>query len=146
MTQPFILKPENARERMAAAWAFCCRFLELGKACKVTVEECKPTRTLEQNALLWAKLDDIARQVKWPVCDGDGEWEERYLEAEDWKDILTAGLRKHQLTAQGIEGRLVMIGARTSKMTLEEMSELIEFISWFGAEKRVIWGDERKAA
>lgn len=137
----FILKTEGARDRMAAAWKFACRFLELGKSVKVTVEECQPTRTLEQNAKLWAMLDDVSRQVQWPV---DGKLQ--LLDADDWKDIFTAALRKHQHIAQGIEGGFVMIGARTSKMRVGEMIELIELIGAFGAEHGVSWGDEQRMA
>lgn len=134
----FILRPDNARDRMAAAWNRACEYLQHDKQVRVTVAECKPTRTLEQNAKLWAMLTDIARQVKWFV---DGEM--KYLEPEDWKDILTAGLRKNQHIAQGIEGGFVMLGQRTSKMTIGQMVELIEFAYWFGSreETKVIWSD-----
>ena len=127
MSQPFILRTDNARPRMAAAWQAACRFLELGQAVKVTVDEVKPTRTLDQNAKLWAVLTDISRQVEWHV---DGRMQK--LEPEDWKDILSAGVKKSQRVAAGIEGGFVMLGQRTSK--------LIEFALWFGAEHGVNWG------
>ena len=77
----FILRPDaTARDRMAAAWRFACQFLELGQSAKVTVEEAKPTRTLEQNSRLWALLTDVSRQVQWPV---DGKLQR--LSPEDWK-------------------------------------------------------------
>lgn len=139
--QTFVLKVENARPRMAAAWAHACRFLEIGKSAKVTVTECAPTRTLDQNAKLWAVLTDIANQVQWHV---DGKLE--HLSPEDWKDILTAGLKKHQRVAAGIEGGFVMLGQRTSRMRVGEMVELIEFALWFGSERGVRWGGEAKAA
>lgn len=139
--QTFVLKTDNARSRMASAWAFACRFLEVGKAAKVTVTECAPTRTLEQNAKLWAVLTDISRQVQWNV---DGKLQ--YLDPEDWKVILTAGLKKHQRIAAGVEGGFVMLGQSTSKMKVGEMVELIEFALWFGSERGVQWGVEEKAA
>lgn len=131
-----ILRPENARERMAVAWQRACEFLQLGKAVKVRVDECKPTRTLDQNAKLWAVLTDISRQVEWYV---DGKMQK--LEPEEWKDILSAGLKKHQRIAQGIEGGFVILGARTSKMTIGEMIDLIELAHAFGAQHGVIWGN-----
>lgn len=134
--QTFILRTDNARARMAAAWSFACQFLELGQSVKVSISECKLTRTLEQNALMWAMLHDIARQVEWHV---DGRLQ--LLEAEDWKDILTAGLRKNQRVAAGVEGGFVMLGERTSRMKVSEMIELIEFMYWFGAERDVVWSD-----
>lgn len=136
-----ILGIENARARMAAAWSEACRYLEAGKPVRLTLDEAKPSRTLDQNAKMWATLTDIARQVQWPV---DGKLQ--YLEPEDWKDILTAGLRKEQRVAQGMSGGFVMLGQRTSKMRVGEMMELIELALAFGAEHDVRWGDERRAA
>ena len=143
MTETFILQPSNARDRMAAAWKFACRFLEIGKAVRVRIEELVSTRTLEQNDKMWAVLTDIAEQVQWPV-DGKMEW----LEKEDWKDICTAGLKKHQRVAAGIGGGFVMLGVRTRRMSIPQMIELIEFALWFGAEHGVKFGGEqgRKAA
>ena len=139
--QSFFLRTHNGRDRMAAAWSACCRILELGGAAKVSVEEVKPTRTIEQNDKMWAVLTDIANQVQWHV---DGKLQ--YLEKEDWKDILTAGLKRTQRVAAGIDGGFVMLGQRTSKMKIGEMVELIEFALWFGAEHDVKWGNEQRRA
>lgn len=122
---------------MAAAWEFAKSILQHGLAARVTVEECRPTRTVEQNAKMWAVLTDIAQQVQWHV---DGKLQ--YLEPEDWKDILTAGLKKTQRVAAGIEDGFVMLGQRTSKMKIGEMVELIEFALWFGTDRGVKWGNE----
>lgn len=137
----FILRPENARDRFKAAWAACCAILQHGKAVRVEVKELQPTRSLEQNAKLWAVLHDIARQVPWFV---DGK--EQFLDAEEWKDVLTAGLKKHQRIAQGIEGGFVILGTRTSRMTVGEMVELIDLAHAFGAQRGVVWGDENRSA
>ena len=94
-------------------------------------------RTLDQNAKLWALLTDISKQLKWPV---DGELQ--YLTPEDWKVITTAGLKRHQRIAMGMDGGFVMLGASTSKMKKEEMIELIELIMAFGAEHEIAWSDE----
>src|SRR5690606_3539307 len=75
----FVLRPENARDRMGAAWKFACQFLELGKAAKVTVEEAKPPRTLDQNAKLNAMCGDVAAQVEW-----HGQW----LSRDDWRHMF----------------------------------------------------------
>lgn len=130
----FILRPENARDRMAAAWHFACQFLELGRSARVTVEEAKPTRSLEQNSRMWALLTDVSRQVEWPV---DGKMQR--LSPEDWKDIFTAALTRGQRVAQGIEGGFVMLGGRTSRMKVGEMCELQDLIEAFGAERGVEW-------
>jgi hypothetical protein len=139
--QTVILQLDNARDRMAFAWKKACEILEIGKPVKVTLDEYKSKRSLEQNAKLWACLTDIARQVQWPV---DGKLQ--YLTPDDWKDILTAGLHKSQRVAQGVDGGFVMLGQRTSKMKVGEMVELIEFVNWFGAEKGVRWSEEGRAS
>ena len=136
-----ILNPDNARPRMGHAWHLACEILQLGKVVKVTIDEFRSKRSLEQNAKMWAMLGDIADQVEWPV---DGRLQR--LSAEDWKDILSAGLNKSQRVAQGVDGGFVMLGQRTSKMRVSEMVELIEFIAWFGAEKGVRWSEDRRAA
>lgn len=136
MTEAFILRPESARSRMAAAWHRACQFLEQGKAVRVRLDEVKPTRTLDQNDKLWAVLTDISRQVDWFV---DGKMQK--LEPCEWKDVLSAALKKQQRIAQGIEGGFVILGQRTSKMTVGEMSELIELAHAFGAEHGVKWGE-----
>jgi len=96
----------------------------------------RPKRTLDQNAKLWPMLTDISRQV---------EWYGQKLNPYEWKDVLTAALKK-QKAVPGIDGGLVMIGAHTSQMTKEEMSDLLEVIYAFGAEKGVKWSEPEKAA
>lgn len=94
--------------------------------------EIKPrTRSLDQNAKLWAMLADIASQVNW--------YEQR-LTSEEWKDVLTAALKK-QKAVPGIDGGFVVIGARTRNMTIKEMSDLVELMYAFGAEQCVEWSD-----
>lgn len=142
IAQVFFLRQENARDRMAAAWKFACRFLELGKSAKVVVSECKPNRTPLQNDKMWPMLRDIADQVKWQV---DGRLE--YLEPEEWKDIMTAALKKHQRVAAGIDGGFVILGEHTSSMTVGQVSDLIELMYAFGADTdhKVIWSEPKKA-
>lgn len=92
---------------------------------EVTIKQ--PTRNLEQNAALWAALTDVASQVNWY-----GE----KLTAEEWKDVLSAAW-KRQRVVRGVDGGFVVLGARTSKMTKGEMSELLELVYAFGAEQGV---------
>jgi len=138
--QAVVLRPENARSRMEFAWKKVCEYLQHDKPVMVTIDEFKSRRSLDQNRKLWACLTDISEQVEWPV---DGKLQR--LSPEDWKDILTAGLHKSQRVAQGVDGGFVMLGQRTSKMTVGDMVELIEFVQWFGAEKGVRWSEHREA-
>ena len=132
----FILATDNAHAKMRAAWDMACAILQHGKRVKVTVQEAKPTRSTEQNAKLWAMLHDISRQVEWFV---DGKMQK--LDAAEWKNILTAGLKKHQRIAQGIDGGFVILGTKTSRMTVAEMTDLIELANAFGAERGVVWSE-----
>jgi hypothetical protein len=76
---------------------------------------------------MWANLEDIAQQVIWHGLK---------LDKYEWKDVLTAGLKKQKIVP-GIEGGFVVIGARTSKMSIAEMNELIELSTMFGAQQGV---------
>jgi hypothetical protein len=96
------------------------------------IAEIKPrTRSLDQNAKMWAMLADVARQV---------EWYGQHLTTEEWKDVLTAALKK-QKAVPGIDGGFVVIGARTRNMTIREMGDLVELMYAFGAEKNVQWSE-----
>lgn len=93
-------------------------------------------RNNEQNKRMWAMLHDISAQVTWKTAQG----EDVKPSAEDWKDIVTAYVKGQRMYV-GIDGGIVMVGERTSKMTVGELTEVIEALFWFGAEKRVIWSD-----
>ncbi|MFT0547470.1 recombination protein NinB [Allopusillimonas ginsengisoli] len=92
------------------------------------------TRTLAQNDMLWSILADISKQVRFVV---NGELV--HVKPEEAKDILTAGLKREMRMAMGIDGGMVLLGQRTSKMTVRQMVELIELAHAFGAEKEVRW-------
>ena len=100
------------------------------------VELKQPTRSLEQNAKMWAMLADVAAQV---------EWHGQQLTSENWKDIFTAAL-KRQAVVPGIDGGFVVLGTSTRRMTKGEMSELVELMYAFGAEHGVVWTDPMEAA
>ena len=95
------------------------------------VEIKEPTRSLEQNAKLWACLTEISRQV---------DWYGNKLTPEEWKDVFTAAL-KRQKVVPGLDGGFVVLGQRTSKMTKSEFSELIELILAFADEHDVSMAD-----
>lgn len=101
------------------------------------VVEVKPaTRTLDQNALLWPLLTELSEQV---------DWYGQKLTKEEWKDVMTAGLKRSRIVP-GIDGGFVVLGLSTSKMDKKTFSELIELIYAFGAQQGVVFHDERKAA
>lgn len=99
------------------------------------VKVCEPTRNLEQNALMWAMLTEISRQV---------DWYGNKLTQEEWKDVFSASLKK-QKVVPGLDGGFVVCGQRTSQMGKKEFGELIELMQAFGAEKGVVF-EQRMAA
>lgn len=89
---------------------------------KVTIAP--PTRTLDANALLWVLLEKFSEQLKWPV---NGVLTQ--ITPEDWKVLLTAAFRQEQQQmAQGLNGGIVFLGMRTSKMDKQQFSDFLEFI------------------
>lgn len=128
MTDRLSLQLWNAQQGHQAlqqAWAWLKPMLLAGH--RLTLEAKKATRSTEQNALLWAMLDDIAKQVT---------WHGQKLTADEWKDMATAAL-KRQKVVPGIDGGFVVLGSRTSRMTVAEMTELIDFLDAFGAQQGV---------
>jgi hypothetical protein len=87
------------------------------------------TRSTAQNRLMWSALGDLARQV---------EWHGQRLTADDWKAMCTAAL-KRQRVVPGLDGGFVVLGQSTSRMTRAEMTELIDFVHAFGAQRGVRW-------
>jgi hypothetical protein len=77
--------------------------------------------------LLWPLLQKLADQVVWHGVK---------LSKEDWKDMLTASLRK-QRAVPGIDGGFVVFGERTKTYTKAQFSELIELLYAFGAQHGV---------
>ena len=101
------------------------------------VELKAPRRSLDQNAKLWACLTDIASQV---------DWYGSKLSAEDWKDVFSASLRRARVVPGLDAGTFVPLGMRTSDMSKQEFSDLLELINAFAAERGVVFSGERAAA
>lgn len=95
------------------------------------VEIKQATRSLEQNAKLWSLLGELADQIT---------WHGQKLTSENWKDMATAALKRQQVVP-GIDGGFVVLGTSTRRMTKGEMAELIEFITAFGTQQGVVFGD-----
>ena len=125
----FILSHALARQNALRA------VQEAADGWRVTVAE--PTRSLDQNARLWASLADIADQV---------EWYGKRLSSEDWKHVFSSSLRKLQVVPNLDGSGFVALGLSTSRMSKRELSDLLELIYAFGVEHGVIWSEERQAA
>lgn len=85
------------------------------------------TRSLEQNARMWAMLTEISEQV---------EWYGHRLTAEEWKSVFSAAMKRAKVVP-GLDGGFVVCGQSTSKMTRAEMSEMQTLMEAFGAERGV---------
>ena len=91
---------------------------------RVTIEA--PRRSTAANDLMWAVLTQLE-----PI-----DWHGFKLTKEEWKDVITASL-KRQKAVPGIDGGFVVLGARTSKMSGAEISEVIEAAYALGASKGI---------
>lgn len=92
-----------------------------------------PTRSNDQNRRLWAFLDDIAAQV---------DWHGKKLSSEAWKDLFSACLRGQELVPNIDGNGFVALGARTSEMSPEEMSDLLQLIETWGVQRGVQFTDQ----
>lgn len=120
-----LYNPQQAHAALLQAWPKIKDQLQAGK--RINLEIKPVTRSLEQNARLWAMLDEISEQV---------DWYGRKLTPEEWKHVFTAALKKQDVVP-GIDGGFVVLGISTSKMTKAEMSDLQTLMEAFGAEKGV---------
>ena len=80
---------------------------------------------------MWALLRVISARVVWYG---------QHLTAEEWKDVFTAGLKK-QRVVPGLDGGFVILGARTSEFSKDEMAQMQELIEAFAVERDVDLGD-----
>ena len=91
----------------------------------VTIRE--PTRSLDQNARLWAMLTDISKAMP------DG----RRHTTEDWKAIFMNAAGWEVQFVDGLDGRPFPSGFKSSRMTVRQMADLITFIAAYGDERGV---------
>ncbi len=122
-----LINPQQAHAWWLSAWQTIKPLLIAGHRLHVEVRQEK--RSDPQNRLMWSCLGDLARQV---------DWHGQKLDAEAWKDMATAAL-KRQRVVPGIDGGFVVLGQRTSQMTKAEMTELIDFLFAFGDQRGVQW-------
>lgn len=124
-----ILTGPDSRAR-AAAW---CR--NAPPNTRVEFKEAK--RTTDQNALMWASLTEVARQVPWHGLK---------LSADDWKLIFMASLNQEMRLVPNIDGTgFVNLGRSSSDLSKAEMGDLIDLIHAFGAKHGVEFLDGQGA-
>jgi hypothetical protein len=123
MKIPFVIRDEKTLayfvttlNRLIAEWA--------GRDIAVTLSD-DATRTIEQNAVQWPILHEIAKEYEWPV---NGAM--RKMDEEGWKDLLTSAFRKEQAqVAQAWDGQgICLVGHKTREFGKREFSDWIEFL------------------
>lgn len=125
MTRAVLVIRDNRDRDKAAAW---CRNAPAGTRLELKAAR----RSHEQNNLLWQRLTEIAHQV---------DWYGQKLSAEDWKDVFSASLRRARVVPGIDAGSFVPLGMRTSDMTKQEFSDLLNLIEAFGVERGVHFRD-----
>lgn len=117
----------------------------------IRVEVKGPKRGDTQNNAMWAKLGDIAEQVKWPRLNPEtGETAPVLMDTESWKITFLDGLRRHY----GDENRVLDLvpnidgtgfvdisGKSSSDLSEEEMGHLLTIIAAFGDNHGVVWSE-----
>lgn len=97
----------------------------------------KANRSSDQNALMWALLSDVSRAKP----------EGRELTPEVWKALFMSALGHAVRFEVGLDGEgMVPVGFRSSRLSKEQFSDLIEVIREYGARHGVEWSNEAKAA
>lgn len=130
MTRAVISLWRKSDREKAARWA-----MELPPG--TSVEFRAPRRTLDQNALLWSRLGELAQAI---------EWHGQKLSPEDWKTLATASLRKCRFVPGLDPGTVVPLGLRTSDMTKAEMADLLTLLEAFAAEHGITFKDQKEDA
>jgi hypothetical protein len=93
-------------------------------------------RTIPQNDLMWALLTDLSVQVTWHGVK---------LSPADWKLMMLSGLKKELRIVPNLDGDgFVNLGNSSSDLSKSEMTDLIELILHFGAERGVKFHDDKK--
>lgn len=129
----YLANAQQANAALKGLWTTLKPWLIAGHRFEVEVRP--ERRSSEQNARMWAMLGDIAEQI---------EWHGVKLTPEDFKHIFSASLKK-QRAVPGLDGGFVVLGQHTSRMTKAEMSELIELMSAFAAERGVTFKEPETA-
>ena len=125
MKQTYIMAHDLARRRAVAA------VVEAPAGYIITVAPAG--RSLDQNAAQWPLLDAFSRQLLWPVNGAMVA-----MSPEEWKDVLTAAFRGESVRlAMGLNGGVVMLGMRTSKMSKKQFSDWLEFLHATAADRDV---------
>lgn len=99
---------------------------------RYVMEVREPRRTDDQNAKMWAMISDVSRAKP----------EGRRHTPDDWKAIFMHACGHEVQFEQGIDGRPFPTGFRSSRLSKQQMSDLIECIYEYGSRHGVQWSVE----
>ena len=122
--QPFILASDRSRQEA------CRAILQAPAYSFATIKPQK--RTDDQNAKLWAMLGDVSRAKP----------QGRKHIPEVWKCLFMAACGHQVAFETGLDDRPFPIGFQSSRLSKNEMADLITFIVQWGDEQGVIWSNE----
>lgn len=95
-------------------------------------------RSTDQNSRMWAMLTDIAQQLPWHGVT---------LRPDDWKLIFLDALKRELRMVPNLDNTgFVNLGRSSSDLSKQEMSDLMELMTAFGARHGVKFHDDEVAA
>lgn len=115
------------------------RISHRGSGLKLRVEHCPAcgewldTRSNEQNALLHALLTKLSRSVEWAGSKRDVETWKRLVVAAYCREKKMSANMYPALDGQGFD----VVYRRTSRMSVKEVSEIIEWLYAWAADKGI---------
>jgi hypothetical protein len=123
----FVIISEAVRER-AIEWL---RQLPLKSVVRT---DDKPTRSGAQNDRFHAMIDDVAAQIQWR----DVFQRPIKMTRENWKRFFLQMFKRETLIVPNEDGTgFYDLGVRSSELSVSEMSDCMELIAAFGAERGV---------
>lgn len=128
MTQTVIIRGKSQRE-------FAHSLVEAAPI-NATVRVSAAKRTIPQNDRMWAMISDVSRAKPEGRCHAPEVWKCLFMNACGHKVRFELGL----------DGEPFPIGFRSSHLTVEQMTDLIEFIYWYGSQHGVLWTERDRAA
>lgn len=126
MTRALVTIASNADRQKVAHWASQAPW-------NTRVEFKAPKRTLPQNDRMWAMLTHIAGQL---------DWHGQKLRPDEWKLLFLDALDREVKAVPALDGKgFVNIGTSSSDLSKDEMTDVIELMFKFGAERGVTFNE-----
>ena len=88
----------------------------------------KPSRTIPQNDRMWAMLTDVSTQA---------HYNGKKYSPDQWKALFMNACGHEVQFIEGLSGEPFPAGFRTSKLTVEQMTELMDFMDAWGTQNGV---------